>query len=91
MALISLSANVNFPPVPREYDADFEQKLVDFLQELSRSVYLKNNHVDVYLPDDSGSRKAYLIVRSPNGTPWALEVDNAGTLTPRDVSAEYPL
>ena len=82
--------STNFPPVPTEYDPAFMVAVRDFMEELANAAYLKTQHVDVNLPDNAGTREAYLIVRSPDGTPWALEADNAGTLTPRDVSGELP-
>ncbi len=76
------------PRVTEEYDRATFQQLLDYIQQLERAVYKRSQHVRVAGTADPGSREPYLIVDSPNGTPWALEVSNAGVLTPRDVSGE---
>lgn len=79
---------LTLPQVKEEYSRDVFQQLVDYIQALERAVYRKDAHVRVAGAADAGSREPYLIIDSPDGTPWALEVDNSGTLTPRDVSGE---
>ena len=80
MTTASTPLSFNFPTIPDEYSPEFVSALLSFLEELGRSAYLRNQHLEV--------STGYLIVRSPNGTPWSLEVDDLGVLTPRDVTAE---
>ena len=75
----------NFPRVPEKYDPLFTQDLVTFLEEVGRSVYLKNQHVEIFLDADAGGREQFLILHSPDGTRWKIEVDNAGTIAATDI------
>ena len=79
--------SLNFPRIPQEYDPEFTQALVTFLQELERAAYLKTRHVEIFLDDDSGGREQFLILHSPDGTRWKIEVDNAGTIGATDIGS----
>lgn len=77
--------SVNFPSVPHEYDPVFMRELINFLEELARSTYRRNQHVEIFLQTDSGGREQFLILHSPDGTRWKIEVDNAGTIGATDI------
>lgn len=75
---------LTLPRATDEYDAQVFQQLLDYIQALERAVYKKSQHVEIYSPSDSGGREVKLIIRSPDGTRWTIDVDNSGTLGTTD-------
>lgn len=84
MAGPGTALSLNVTQVPEEYDPAWMREIVGFLEELLRSVFIRNNHVEI-APDDTGDREPFLILHSPDGTRWKITVDNAGTISATDI------
>lgn len=77
------------PPAKEEYDSEAFQQLVDFVINLNNNTYKRNTNMEIAGDTDSGGRSLQLILvnpsdlvlTSPNGTRYALRVDDAGVLS----------
>lgn len=68
------------PQAKEEYDKPTMQLLLEYIRRLEQASYLRNTHLEIYSPPDSGGRQPLLILRSPNGTRFSVHVDDAGNL-----------
>lgn len=73
--------SVPLPQPKDEYDVEDFKLLLEFVQALEEQVHQKNANVEITGTADSGTRKPDLILYSPNGTRYAVRVDNAGAVS----------
>lgn len=65
------------PPTPEDYDAQRERERNLLLEQEDRRNLKRGTDVEV--------DRARLILRSPNGTRWQVEVDDTGALSTSQV------
>jgi len=63
------------------YDPQEFQRVQQLVDNLNRETYKRNEHVDIVGDVDAGGRKPQLILRSPDGRRWTINVSNAGAIT----------
>jgi len=78
-------SNFSIPEAKEKYSQEDFSALIRYIQELEAAAYLRFNHVEIYGNPDGGGRQPLLILRSPDGTRYAVSVDNAGTLVTTDI------
>ncbi|RLC08837.1 MAG: hypothetical protein DRI24_22750 [Deltaproteobacteria bacterium] len=66
--------------VKEEYDPNVIRRLIEYLRTLEENIHFKNQNLSVVGAPDAAGRRPHLILRSPNGNLWQVEVDNAGAL-----------
>ena len=66
----------SLPQAGDEYDRETFQRLLEYIRELEEAAYMRNAHVEIYGDADSGSRQPELVLRSPDGTRYAVVVAN---------------
>jgi hypothetical protein len=76
----------SLPQAKEEYDRETFQRLLEFVRELEEVVFKRNAHVEIYGDADSGSRQPELVLRSPDGTRYAIVVANGGALSTQAAS-----
>jgi hypothetical protein len=76
-----MTISAALPQAKGEYDRETFQRLLDYIRELEEVTFKRNAHVEIYGDQDSGLRQPELVLRSPDGTRYALVVDNAGVLS----------
>lgn len=69
------------PNAKKEYDQLTFQELIDYIKLLETRLYMQGKHIEIYGVADSAGRRPDLIMQSPNGSKWAIRVDNAGAVT----------
>jgi hypothetical protein len=87
-----MSTNAPLPDAKERYSQADHQALIRYVQELEVTLrelndesYLRSNHVEIYGNPDAGGRQPLLILRSPDGTRFAVSVDNAGALATTNI------
>ena len=73
--------SVPLPTPKAEYNADDFKLLLEYVEALEEVAYQRNANVEIIGQEDSGTRKPDLILHSPDGTRYAIRVDNAGLIT----------
>lgn len=70
---------MRIPPAPANWSPQYQQSVNSEVEMADR----KNRKVgqDVELGPGDGTRQERLILRSPDGTRWSIEVDNAGVIS----------
>lgn len=76
----------SLPQAQDEYDRETFQRLLEYIRDLEEVVYKRNSHVEIYGEADSGTRQPELVLRSPDGTRYALVVANGGALSTQAAS-----
>lgn len=76
-----MTVALQLPKALEDYDKETFQRLLDYVKELEDLTFHRNSHVEVYFQEDSGGRSTDLILHSPNGTRYAIRVDNAGVVS----------
>ena len=76
----------SLPQAKEEYDRETLQRLLDYVRELEEVAFKRNAHVEIYGDVDSGSRQPELVLRSPDGTRYAVVVANGGALSTQAAS-----
>jgi hypothetical protein len=74
------ASGLSLPQAPAEYNQETFQYWSDYLRELEENTYQRNTHLEVWSPPGPGGRQPLLILRSPDGKQWSIQVDNAGAL-----------
>lgn len=67
--------------VKEEYDPNVIRRLVEYIRALEDNIYFRNQNLDISGAPDAAGRRPHLILRSPDGNLWQVEVDNAGALS----------
>jgi len=67
--------------VKEEYDPNVIRRLVEYIRALEDNLYFRNQNLDVAGAPDNAGRRPHLVLRSPDGNMWQVEVDNAGALS----------
>lgn len=80
-----VSSNFSLPEAKAEYSQEDLQAVIRYIRELEAAAYLRYNHVEIHGSPDAGGRQPLLILRSPDGTRYAVSVDNAGNLSTTDI------
>lgn len=80
-----VSSNFSLPEAKETYDKEDLQAVIRYIRELEAAAYLRYNHVEIHGNPDAGGRQPLLILRSPDGTRYAVSVDNAGNLSTTDI------
>ena len=67
--------------VAEEFDPNLIRRIVEFLQGVDRYNYSSLKDVEIVGEPDAAGRSPHLILRSPDGNRWQVNVDNAGVLS----------
>jgi hypothetical protein len=69
--------------MPDRYDPRAIDEMIDALQRQFREALLRSEHIILGI-------EQHLILRSPDGHYWKVEVGNTGTLTTTDLGTTIP-
>lgn len=69
-----MSESIRLGPAPDSYDRRAEQELRAEMDRRDLNTHKKGRHLDL------GGAAFYVILYAPNGSRWALSVDNSGAL-----------
>lgn len=83
--MTAVNSSFSLPEAKAEYSQEDFQALIRYIREIEAAAYLKYNHVEIHGTPDAGGRQPLLIIRSPDGTRFAVSVDNAGALATTDI------
>jgi len=67
--------------VEEEYDPNVIRRIIEYLRQTEEVTYTSLADVIIGGNPDSAGRKTKLVVRSPDGSFWSVEVDDAGVLS----------
>ena len=66
--------------VEEEYDPTVIRRLVEAIRDIYEHTYSDRQNVEIVGAPDQAGRRTHLVLRSPDGNHWQVEVDNAGAL-----------
>jgi hypothetical protein len=82
------SLAVGLPQSGPEYDQAAFQGLLDYVKALEERVYLRNTHLEIWAPPDSGGRQPLLVLRSDDGlTRYSITVNALGEVVATSIGA----
>ena len=67
--------------VESEYDPNVIRRIIEFMRSFQESAYVDYKDVVISGEPDIAGRRPHLVLRSPDGNLWRVEVDNAGALS----------
>lgn len=69
-----MSESIRLGPAPSQYDQRAEQEFRAEMDRRDNNVHKRGRHLDL------GGKDFYVVLYSPNGSRWAVTVDNSGNL-----------
>lgn len=66
--------------VEQEYDPNVIRRLVEAIRDIYEHAHSDRKNVEIVGAPDSAGRRTHLVLRSPDGNLWQVDVTDAGAL-----------
>lgn len=67
--------------VEAEYDPTVIRRIIEAVRDIYENTYSTRQNVEIVGAPDAAGRRTHLVLRSPDGNHWQVNVDNAGALS----------